>query len=971
MATALFDIEANGLKPTKVHCIGLQEAAPNTTKEMFRPHQLRDAIARLEEFDTVVAHNGVVYDVPVIVRLLGFKPKRVRDSLVLSRQLFGNIRDALDKRLYARTKAHKIARAEAVAKRETEITTLRDTAAQEGWAEEAINERLPPPLPPDDFIGFPGNMQGRHGIEAWGFRFNMYKGDYAKQMQKKGLDPWAEFNEDMFSYMGADIDILYHLWMNYIRPSLLGYVTPFSVDVEIKETFRRLDAREWNTRKFKLPIELPTACFTADKPFDLGALLVKELQARPTSIQAHAKPMISQIKIKNFPGYCSIETERPSGDSSRQYISMQTPTYIDRKEMIANEEEAAKEEIIDVAGALRGQSKNRQLILKPLNAERVLKAGTGINDEFLKALGHAKIYSHGTTAARAVEIEHYMAVAMADLEDSGILLDPVALKTLIDDLNATKKELEDEIKAFFPPRLEPKKWVIRTFAAGPGDSNTRSQSKFPLGRILFPKQKAHIPQRNLPEGYKREYWGQSREALWVTRAKGLAKRRDEEFVDTRDVARGSDAENTPEVRDGDFTPVHFKPINPGSREQLARRLMEQGWAPDSWTETGGPSLDDIALSKLAKTLPIAETIRLYLVVVKRLGQITQGKSAWTKMAAEDGMVHPHINPCGTVTARAAHSNPNISAVPTVMRVKVAPTPDNPKGTKLAFGREGEWGADCRRLFTVPNKYRITYETHPELFGPAKNGNPPHVSAAAVAAFDPSYYLVVGADLAGIELRMLAHYLRPYDGGKFAALIMDPSVDIHETNRVILQFANREDAKRFLFALLYGAGDEMLGAIYNPTGSVAEQKIAGRMFRDRLMAGISGFKDLVDSLRKDAHEGNILALDGRLIPVRSAHSALNTLLQSGGALVSKYWIREANRRITTDLGLVYDKTWSKPNGYSMLLWSHDETQNAMRAKYASAGAAILEEAAAATEKILGLNIPIKAEAKVGLNWLDTH
>jgi len=208
---------------------------------------------------------------------------------------------------------------------------------------------------------------------------------------------------------------------------------------------------------------------------------------------------------------------------------------------------------------------------------------------------------------------------------------------------------------------------------------------------------------------------------------------------------------------------------------------------------------------------------------------------------------------------------------------------------------------------------------------------------------------------------------PYDGGKFMNTLLNE--DVHEANRLILQFANREDAKRFLFALLYGAGDEKLGSIYNPTGTKAEKVAAGKLFRARLMAGITGFNELNASLRTFANEGALPGLDGRFIPIRSPHAALNTLLQSGGALVSKYWIKRVRERVAQDLGLDYG--YQHVNAYTMLLWSHDEIQNAARALHAPGVHKILEATAAETQQILKLNIPIEAKASIGLNWLETH
>ncbi len=966
MATALFDIEANGLKPTKVHCVGIQVAEPGSELELYRPHEVDKAVRRLESFDTVVAHNALGYDVPVLRRLCGFKPKRVRDSLVLSRQLFGHIKEAVDFRLIKRTKTRKATRQKLEAERSAEVSRLLEE--HDGDAD-GINDMLPPPLPPDDFIGFPGNMAGRHGIEAWGFRLGLHKGDYAKAMEAQGLDPWANFNEDMLAYMGSDVGILYRLWMSLIRPRLLGHLAPFKLDIEITETFTRLDKREYNKRLIRLPIDVPPAIFKSDMPYRIGDHIADELISVPSSLPESSNPQITQINVRDFPGYCSIAVQREQGDVTRQTISVRDRVWIDKATRIANDKLTDEEFDTTLEALLQNQSKNRQVQLTPI-ANGVVKhklVGSKLSAHMIDALRSIVVYGNGPTAGRSVDIEHFMATAMVDLEESGIKVDRPALMALVADLKREKAKLEKSIADQLPPRIEPARWAFHEYRYGPTSEIARKHSRFPIARILFPKNRIHAPQRNLPEGYKREFWGATIPSPEWRKAKNAAKRKGIEFVDTRDFVPPCDETNRPGVYEGDRTPIKRVSVSPGSRAQVARRFLEQGWVPDTYSDAGSPVLDDASLQKAAQhatnPIPVAEDVRMYLLVQKRLGQVETGRQAWLRLMDKDDMIHPHINPCGAVTARATHSNPNISQVPTVVRVK-DPTPEDPKRTRLAFGREGEWGADCRRLFTVPNEYKITTESHPKLFVPDKSGEL-HISADALAAYDPTYYVVVGADLSGIELRMLAHYLTPYDGGKFANELL--TKDVHEINRQILQFANREDAKRFLFALLYGAGDEKLGAIFKPTGTLAEKKAAGAMFRARLMAGIVGFESLVASLKKFADAGTIPGLDGRLLPVRSPHAALNTLLQSGGALVSKYWIKEVRTRAEQTMGLKYGYA----NDYTMLLWSHDEIQNAVRARDAERFAQMLTDAAAATQTILGLGIEIEAKAKIGLNWLETH
>ena len=64
--------------------------------------------------------------------------------------------------------------------------------------------------------------------------------------------------------------------------------------------------------------------------------------------------------------------------------------------------------------------------------------------------------------------------------------------------------------------------------------------------------------------------------------------------------------------------------------------------------------------------------------------------------------------------------------------------------------------------------------------------------------------MVGADLSGIELRMLAHYLGRYDGGRYADILLND--DIHQVNADKIGITRRQ-VKTVTYAFLYGAGNE--------------------------------------------------------------------------------------------------------------------------------------------------------------------
>ncbi len=137
-------------------------------------------------------------------------------------------------------------------------------------------------------------------------------------------------------------------------------------------------------------------------------------------------------------------------------------------------------------------------------------------------------------------------------------------------------------------------------------------------------------------------------------------------------------------------------FNPGSRQQIAKRLQEKGWKPKKFTEKGQAIVDESTLAGV--NIPEAKAIAEYLLIQKRVAQI----ESWIDATTEDGRIHGKVITNGAVTGRMTHSSPNMAQVPSV---------------------GSEYGAECRSLFTVPQGYKL-----------------------------------VGADAASLELRMLAHYL---------------------------------------------------------------------------------------------------------------------------------------------------------------------------------------------------------------------
>jgi len=340
------------------------------------------------------------------------------------------------------------------------------------------------------------------------------------------------------------------------------------------------------------------------------------------------------------------------------------------------------------------------------------------------------------------------------------------------------------------------------------------------------------------------------------------------------------------------------PFNPGSRKQIAERLMGLGY--ELPTENDGVSykVDESVLRGIDH--PIAEDLLSYLLVQKRLGQLAEGQQAWLKLQ-KNGVIHGSVNTNGAVTGRCTHSNPNVAQVPSV---------------------RAEYGTECRELFTVRNGYKL-----------------------------------VGCDASGLELRMLAHYMAFYDRGEYAKIVTEG--DVHTVNQKAAGLETRDQAKTFIYALLYGAGDEKIGNIAGGNAQLG-QKLKRKFFSS--LPALARLQQ--DVQRKVKHGGELKGLDGRILPIRSSHAALNMLLQSAGAVVMKVALVQLFHKIN-------QLRWQHGREYAFVANIHDEFQAEVLPDKAETFGHLAVESIQHAGKQLKMNVRLDGEFKIGNNWAETH
>lgn len=328
-------------------------------------------------------------------------------------------------------------------------------------------------------------------------------------------------------------------------------------------------------------------------------------------------------------------------------------------------------------------------------------------------------------------------------------------------------------------------------------------------------------------------------------------------------------------------------FNPGSRKQIAERLIEKGWKPTKHTEKGSVIVDETTLEGL--DFPEAKAIAEYLMLQKRIAQI----DSWLKAVGDDGRVHGRVITNGAISGRATHMSPNMAQVPNM---------------------DALYGKECRSLWTV------------------EKGN-----------------ALVGVDLAQLELRCLAHYMQDEE---YTTTLL--SGDIHEKNRQAAGLSTRNEAKRFGFAFLYGAGGKKIGEILGCSPTKGQATI------NRYLKAMPKLASLREKVERLATKGTIRGLDGRRLNIRSAHSAVNTLLQGAGAIIAKQWIITATKMLQRS-----------KIPYRLVAWVHDEIQVEVEETYAESVGQICVEAAREAGRILGTRCPMDAEYHIGKNWSESH
>ena len=351
-------------------------------------------------------------------------------------------------------------------------------------------------------------------------------------------------------------------------------------------------------------------------------------------------------------------------------------------------------------------------------------------------------------------------------------------------------------------------------------------------------------------------------------------------------------ENPMETISGPFSLIKFVPFNLGSPLQIVEKMNRFGWKPVDFTPKGQPKITERNLETVSDSAPKAIKNLAKWKMLETRAKTIEG---WLDALGDDDRVHGKVMTMGAVTGRMTHSEPNLANI--VANYK-------------------PYGEESRSCWTVP---------------------------------DTQKYCLVGTDAKGLELRMLAHYMKDKE---FTEEVING--DPHTYNQQAAGLATRDQAKTFIYAFLYGAGPAKIGSIVN--GSARD----GRDLQQKFLTNMPNLAKLTRAVRGKATRGYVRGLDGRRIWIRSEHAALNTLLQGGGAIVCKQW------------SIFLKKEIDKRNLSAMLVNTiHDEQQYEVLRSDAEEVCAISDLAIQNVGSFFNLRVPLNADAKIGNTWAETH
>jgi len=452
---------------------------------------------------------------------------------------------------------------------------------------------------------------------------------------------------------------------------------------------------------------------------------------------------------------------------------------------------------------------------------------------------------------------------------------------------------------------------------------------------------------------------------------------------------------------GPYSKVGFQQYELTSNQQVKDLLLKHyDWIPDEFTEKGNPKLTETSFVNMKSD--IGGKVQKRFVTAARRTTIKNFKDdtkGWVNLLRDDGKITCRNTPQGTPTARSRHAGVvNVASVDAVKgkemrRCFVAPLDDRvePWSYEMDFGT-AELRDEYMELEADLMVKQEAWEVESDELD--KKGN--KKVSYHVKNYVEGRMCQIGCDFAGLELRILAHLM---GCAETTYEIVDG--DFHTVLWKLIDhyIATRGDTKTVEYAMIFGAGDCKLGSVatlnrddvleddleiegwmrlqggwrlshWRPdkpsiTFIEAQNTVIGGRIRDLIMSGLKPLGDCIERLTEEAEKGYLTAIDGRMLPIRGSHAALNMACQSGGAIVAKKGF---------EMVAINMEKFRKeiPDFFGELVITyHDEVQVHCNPKYAELVGEMCREAFIKAGEFYNLECPMDGDWKVGTGWLSCH
>ena len=933
MADYVFDLESDGFlgKMTRIHVLVIRDFQTRETwiyRHNAAENNIEEGVTRLMTADRLIGQNIIRFDIPAIKKIFPwFKhDAEILDTLVLCRVAAPDIKRS-------------------------------DIAL---WKKGLL----------------PGELVGSHSLDAWGIRLGKFKGDYSKQMKAQGLDPWAKWNQAMEDYCVNDVDVTEVLYHQLCSQDI--NVTTSNLEHEVHDV-----ANDMETHGF---------------PFDIAAA-----QALAAKLQSEIEDLRQKVVVEY--GAKFVPEKR-----------VQIAAYwYDPDGVNLKKERQGK---YAMPNTVWGEDKSRKWwgeITVPKMNRTVTKPEYPSPVQFTKDAAYCRakwIDFNPTSRVQVIDrlVTEHDWTPVDFTENGGPSLDAAVLETLVERVPAAKTIGE----LFFLQKLHgqiatgPKSWInsyntdtgcVHTYTDTGGTVTGRCAHSNPnIGQVPA----VMLGKDKKPKlGREGEYGWECRSLFHVPphwRQVGV----DLSGIEFRCLANltsefdGGELINV--VLTGDIHQFNMDKTGIPSRDIVKRilyacvpmdtqALTRRGWKRHDELIIGEDIMTYNADKKVKEWQPLIEVVRyddaplIEMSTDHSFKVVSTPNHRWFTKRRTGRNTHYYVDEV-TTTEELTSEHAIIVNAPM-------------SGDTLSYGPSD---------FLLKEKYGTVWtdvvlgmnqsERNAFLTGfciadghwkPSKDGKKPgrwawcqNIGPLSEAALLASYLCtdkkLFVSDRSNTPTPMIVvkHGVNNNVTGQRLKKRVLPNAPVWCVRTANQSWVMRQgNVITITGNTLYGAGDMKLGLTAKPTAAPAEALQIGARLRAQLMAGLPALKKAIDKIKAQASHGKLIGLDGRVLSVRSEHSALNTRLQSDAALIAKKWLCLIRERAMDNGWQMGWNDGTYDGDLVLMAFVHDEIQAAVAPDYVDEYRALAIKAAADAGTFFNFRCPVGAEAKVGQNWAETH